>query len=121
MKLLIAGSRSIVDYGLIDALLWDVSGITEIVSGCARGVDRLGEAWASINGVPVVRFPANWDRFGRAAGVYRNADMAVYCDRGLILWDRESSGTVDMIDKLRRAGKPYEVWDDLGQRVSGCE
>ena len=68
MKLLIAGSRSIVDYGLIDALLWDVSGITEIVSGGARGADRLGEAWANRNGIPVVRFLADWDHFGRAAG-----------------------------------------------------
>lgn len=46
-------------------------------------------------------------------------EMADYCDRGMILWDRESVGTVDMIDKLFRACKPYEVWDDLGLWVSG--
>lgn len=117
MKLLIAGSRSIAEYGLIDALLWDMVGISEIVSGCARGADQLGEAWAARNGILVRRFPADWDRFGRAAGFYRNADMAAYCDCGMILWDGMSVGTVDMIDKLRRAGKPYEVWDDLGQLV----
>ena len=32
----------------------------------------------------------------------------------MILW--ESSGT---LDKLRRAGKPYEVWDGSGLYISG--
>jgi len=46
--------------------------------------------------------------------MYRNAEMAEYGDGGLILWDGESRGTLDMIDKLRRLGKPVEVYDEMG-------
>lgn len=53
---------------------------------------------------------ADWGRFGRAAGSYRNAEMAEYADAAIILWDGESRGTLDMIDKMRRAGKPCEIW-----------
>lgn len=85
--------------------------IGEVVSGCARGADSLGERWAEDNGVLVKRFPANWERFGRAAGMYRNAEMADYASGGIILWDGDSRGTLDMIDKLRRLRKPVEVWN----------
>lgn len=111
MSIVIAGSRSITDYTVLcDAIFLSDFSIEEVVSGCARGVDSLGERWAEENGVPVKRFPANWERFGRAAGMYRNAEMARYASGGIILWDGESRGTLDMIDKLRRLGKPVEVW-----------
>lgn len=84
--------------------------ITEVVSGCARGVDSLGETWADSAGIPVRQFPANWEKFGRAAGGFRNSEMADYADAAVILWDGESPGTLDMIDKMRRREKPMEVW-----------
>ena len=107
MKIVIAGSRSIENYAaLLRAIESSAFEISEVVCGEARGVDTLGELWAAEHNVPVRKFPANWGRFGRAAGMYRNAEMAEYGDGGLILWDGESRGTLDMIDKLRRLGKP---------------
>lgn len=46
MRTIIAGSRSITDYALIQKAVSE-SGfeITEVVSGGAIGVDRLGERW----------------------------------------------------------------------------
>ena len=44
--------------------------IGEVVCGTARGVDTLGELWAAEHNVR--KFPANWGRFGRAAGMYGN-------------------------------------------------
>ena len=115
MKIVIAGSRSITDYvALRRAIAQSDFSIGEVVCGTARGVDTLGELWAAEHNVPVRKFPANWGRFGRAAGMYRNAEMAEYGDGGLILWDGESRGTLDMIDKLRRLGKPVEVYDEMG-------
>lgn len=73
MKTIIAGSRSITDYAVIvngmQNLAWEV---TEVVSGTARGVDRLGERWARDHFIPVKQFPADWNRYARAAGVMRN-------------------------------------------------
>lgn len=61
---------------------------------------------------------ANWGKFGKMAGFYRNSDMAQYADAAIILWDMESKGTLDMIDKMRRAKKPYEVYNELGDLIS---
>ena len=118
MKIIIAGSRGIDSLSVLrDAIFQSDFLISEVVSGCARGVDALGELWADEHGIPVRQFPANWGRFGRAAGKYRNADMADYADAAIILWDGESKGTLDMIDKMRRARKRCEVYNELGQRV----
>lgn len=117
MRVVIAGSRSITSISILkDAIFCSDFSISEVVSGGARGPDSLGEAWASENGIPVSRKLPDWGRFGRAAGMYRNAEMAEYCDAAIILWDGESRGTLDMIDKMRRASKPVEVWmeDDDG-------
>jgi YspA, cpYpsA-related SLOG family len=111
MKVIIAGSRGITSISILkDAIFQSDFLISEVVSGCAQGVDSLGELWANENGVPISRFPADWDRFGRAAGMYRNSEMAEYADAAIILWDGSSRGTLDMIDKMRRARKPMEVW-----------
>lgn len=111
MKIIIAGSRGITSLSVLkDAIFSSDFYIVEVVSGGAPGVDLLGEFWAAKAGVPVRRFPANWERFGRAAGMYRNAEMADYADGAIILWDGESRGTLDMIDRMRRLGKPREVW-----------
>ena len=43
--------------------------------------------------------------------MYRNEEMADYCDGGIILWDGESRGTLDMIDS--RLGKPLGLIIEL--------
>ena len=85
MKLIIAGGR---DYLLSfeDCLRLNIIRSDpavrelEIVSGCARGVDTYGMAWAESLLIPIKRFPANWQKFGRQAGFIRNSEMAQYAD-----------------------------------------
>lgn len=72
--------------------------ITEVVSGCAFGVDKLGETWAEDNSIPIVKFPADWDLHGRKAGYVRNAQMAEYADALIAIWDGKSKGTANMIE-----------------------
>jgi len=105
MKTIIAGSRDILNYRHVRTLI-ERSGIdiTEVVSGCARGVDRLGERWAEENGVPVRRFSADWDRYGRRAGYVRNEQMAQYADAAIIVWDGRSRGTRQMLDLAKALG-----------------
>lgn len=107
-KLLIAGSRTIVDYTKVEEAFANCGmKVIEIVSGRARGVDRLGEQVAKYHKLPVAKFPADWDKLGNSAGFIRNADMAKYCDAGLLLWDGTSTGTIDMQTKLEKEGKPF--------------
>lgn len=118
MKAIIAGTRYFDDYGLLCRTLgaWppsDLQGlpepITEVVSGCAMGADRLGERWAKERGVPIRIFPAEWAMHGRRAGYVRNSQMAEYADVLVAFWDGKSRGTAMMIDLMKRANKPVVV------------
>ena len=76
----------------------------ELVSGCAGGVDRLGEKYADFYGIPVKQFPANWETYGKRAGFMRNIQMAEYADALIAVWDGVSSGTRHMINTAQQKG-----------------
>jgi glycerophosphoryl diester phosphodiesterase len=105
MKVIIAGSRTITDYELVRrAVLASGMDITEVVSGGAKGVDRLGEQWARRNQRRYVVFPADWARQGTAAGYKRNEQMALYAGGLVAVWDGVSPGTKHMIEIAKRNG-----------------
>lgn len=82
----------------------------EIVSGMANGPDMLGVRLAKVLKLPVAEFPADWNGPDqKAAGFVRNEKMADYADAGLILWDGESRGTKDMMNRLDKHHKPYVI------------
>lgn len=81
----------------------------EIVSGTARGADKLGEAYAYSRGFAVKRFPADWDGFGKAAGHIRNKQMAMYADAVIAFWDGRSRGAMSMIYLARAKEMPLTV------------
>lgn len=104
IKLIIAGTRSLDDDTVYDALVEFFereralySSITEVVSGTARGVDRVGELFAFNAGLPVKQFPADWDVHGKSAGHIRNGVMADYADALLLVWDGVSKGSANML------------------------
>ena len=110
MKVIIAGTRNIDDYKLVvDTITRSGYNITEVVSGCATGVDRLGEQWARVNDIPTREMPARWDLYGRKAGPVRNKAMADYADAAIIIWDGKSAGTRNMIENMIRRNKPYHI------------
>lgn len=101
MKAIIAGGRDYVATDSTWRFLDDVHRfhpITEVVSGGARGADAAGERWAEMRGIPIRRFPADWNKHGKGAGPIRNQQMAEYAD-ALIAFPG-GRGTSDM---LRRA------------------
>lgn len=108
MKVVIAGSRNITDRTAVFSAIESVNmNITEVVCGMARGVDSLGAEWGRSKGIPVAEAPADWNKHGKAAGHIRNAQMAEYCDRAIIIWDGESKGSANMIKQMKRLSKPY--------------
>jgi hypothetical protein len=105
MKVIIAGSRTITDYALVEQAVAE-SGfpITEVVSGRARGVDALGEQWAVRHHVPIRYFPADWAKHDKGAGPIRNQEMAHYADALILVWDGQSRGSAHMKSVAERRG-----------------
>ncbi len=114
MKTIIAGSRSIKDFSLVEKAISQADFvITEVVSGCAYGVDKLGERWARANGIPIHPFPANWAMHGKRAGYLRNVQMAEYADALIAVYDGISKGTAHMINIARDKGLQVFVYNLL--------
>lgn len=105
MKTIIAGSRTAESYAdLLKAIAVIAWVPTQVISGTARGADRLGERWALENNVPIRRFPADWNKHGKKAGYLRNAEMLKHADALIALWDGQSKGTAHMINIAREQG-----------------
>jgi hypothetical protein len=99
VKVIIAGSRRITEYDTVVCAVTDSwFAITEVISGGAAGVDRLGERYAKEHNLPFRVFPADWNRHGKYAGYKRNVEMAKNADALIAIWDGESRGTKHMID-----------------------
>lgn len=118
MKLIIAGTRtvSVSLYFVRDCL--DNLGIThhnpdilsEVISGTANGVDKAGEKFANYYHIPLIKFPADWEKYGKGAGPIRNKQMAEYADALLLIWDGESKGSANMKATMKKLNKPvYEI------------
>lgn len=80
-KYFVPGGRNITNYDtVVDVIEKANINIAEIVSGGALGADKLGELYAKNNNIPLKKFPAKWDLYGKSAGYRRNAEMAEYGD-----------------------------------------
>ena len=86
----------------------------EIVSGGAKGADSMGERYAAFLGYPVRKFLPNWNLYGKAAGPFRNEQMAKYANKegnGILIafWDGKSSGTKSMINLAKKHGLDVHI------------
>ena len=126
IKLIIAGSRSFEDYELLKTEILKVYSSKlkdlHIVSGGAKGTDKLGERFAKEFGLQVTQFIPDWgnitvegavvkkNRYGEynaIAGHIRNQKMAEFADALFAVWVDGSSGTKDMI--LRAQKEKLEI------------
>jgi len=106
MRTVIAGSRSVMESDVYEVLRhcpW-VNEISCVISGTARGADRAGERWAKEHNLEVMRYPAEWELYGRGAGPRRNREMAENADALVAVWNGISRGTESMIRHALRLG-----------------
>lgn len=105
MKTIVAGSRSITDISIVRTAIENCGwSITEIVSGGANGVDKIGELLAKEKSIPLKIFPADWDLHGKKAGHFRNSQMAYYADALVLVWNGKSRGSADMLHQAKQRG-----------------
>jgi len=110
MITIIAGSRGINDYNaLLQAVLDAPFDITEVVSGGARGVDKLGERLTREYDLPLKIFPANWEMHQKRAGMLRNEQMSEYAEALILIWDGVSKGSKHMLSVAKRGGLKIHI------------
>ena len=115
MRTLVCGSRTIDDGPLIFKALDALDPpATRIISGMARGPDKITAAWAKHRGVLVEEYPARWDELGRSAGFQRNIQMLEVSARVIAFWDGESRGTRHTISEARKRNLPLVLYQPFG-------
>ena len=111
-RLVVAGSRGFDSYerlsAELDKYLAGRSNVT-IISGTARGADRLGEKYAQAHGYKIEQMPAQWAKYHQGAGPIRNKQMVKTADAVLVFWDNESTGTKNIIECARAENIPCKV------------
>lgn len=105
MIVIIAGSRACPSLNIVlDAIHASNFTITHVISGGAHGVDRFAEQYAARTGIPITVESANWKHYGNRAGPIRNEKMASMAQALIAVWNGESPGTRDMIERATQKG-----------------
>lgn len=114
MRVLVCGDRAWSDRAPIERELRGLPEGTVVIHGGCRGADRLAGQVASELSFGVEEFPAEWHRYGRAAGPIRNRRMLEEGKPDLVLAFHpdlsRSRGTRDMVDRARKAGVEVRVF-----------
>jgi hypothetical protein len=129
---LIAGSRSIKNYKLVESIIVRATKelnkeVTEIVEGEAGGVDKLGRKYGEDHHISVIPMSANWNFLGHPnaalrrnrwnklydanAGFRRNEEMVQYVKSvngfAIVIWDGVSPGTNNTCELLLKYHVPF--------------
>lgn len=112
MKVIVAGSRDIEEYEIVkDAISQSGFYITMLVSGMARGVDRLAVQFALKYGIKIEEHYPEWNKYGKKAGCLRNIKMLDSGAEALIaVWDGKSKGTAHIIREAKKRNVPIFVY-----------
>jgi len=116
MKILICGNRSFTD---IDKIREVISSLpkkdTVIIHGAAKGADSIAGQVAAEVGLRVLAFPADWKKYGRAAGPIRNKKMLIEGKPNIVYAfyrdKAESKGTKNMVNQAIKAGIKVIVYE----------
>ena len=109
MRVLACGGRDFTDASLVASSLSFLTPSDTLIEGGARGADFLAASYARSRQIPVLTFPADWNRFGRSAGYKRNAQMLAEGKPDLVVAFPGGPGTASMISLARTAGVPVRL------------
>jgi hypothetical protein len=119
MRVLVCGSRNYIGTeasfnvcSILDELRRTYDDLI-IIEGGATGVDTHAFAYAHQFKIPYMHFPAQWDKYGKAAGPIRNKQMLDEGKPNMVIafLAKDSRGTANMIKQARDAGVEVKVID----------
>jgi hypothetical protein len=86
-----------------------------LIEGGTQGADACAAKWVASLVIPAVehrQYPADWDKYGKAAGPIRNAQMLREGKPNLVVAFTDdlttSRGTRNMVEQAQKAG--VETW-----------
>ena len=107
MVVLVTGGRDYADEARVIEVLSDLPPGSVIVHGDARGADRLCRDVGFALGFTHRPYPADWDAYGRAAGMIRNQQMLdENPDIELVIAFPGGVGTGDMVRRAEKQRLP---------------
>jgi hypothetical protein len=113
LRVLVTGARTWTDPEPIRRELARLPAGSVVIHGDARGADRLAGALAAELGLEVLACPAEWRRYGRAAGLVRNRAMLKEHRPQLVLAFHpaleKARGTKHMVELARKSGVAVRV------------
>jgi hypothetical protein len=110
----VVGSRGYSDY---DEFLNKISHYTKnikepitFVSGAASsGADNLIAKFCREHDIPIIEFKADWERYGKSAGMKRNIFIIEKADFVLAFWNGVSKGTLHSIGLAKKMKVPLRI------------
>lgn len=135
MTILVCGGRHFEYYNILSMVLNQIIGEyvpaedeVEVVSGGCAGTDKLAEKYAQENNYILKVFPAEWSKYGKAAGPIRNQQMVDYIkDKNSIVVAFTSVNTKGTRHTMQQAQKynipvfeiPYEMFEEAVELYEG--
>lgn len=107
MRVLVCGGRNFKDawaaYKILDRLHHQFQ-FDVVIEGNASGADRFASLWATRKKTDNLKYPAQWERYGRLAGPIRNTEMLDKGRPDLVVAFPGGRGTANMVQQAKRAG-----------------
>jgi len=112
LRVLVCGSRYYTAYQKVLDQIRKLNA-TLVIAGACRGADLLAVKAAGACGIPYVEFPADWQKFGKAAGPIRNAIMLKEGKPDFVLIFHpdiaNSKGSKHMLSLVKKSGLPFLI------------
>lgn len=87
---------------------------TRVIAGGATGADTVGVEWALSRGILVREYLAEWNKFGKRAGILRNVRMLEEGRPDTVVAFPGGNGTAHMTRIAREAGVQVHEIEYLG-------
>lgn len=115
MRIIICGGREFSDEKRLNESLDALHGvgpITVLIHGNVTGAGIIAERWARRNGINVVRYPPNWEIYGRRAEGIRNSFMLSDSRPDCLVLFEGGDNTRDLHTRAQAAGIPIVRCDE---------
>lgn len=102
MKVLVCGGRDYDDrdkvFSVLDGLK-EKYGIDYVIEGGAKGADSIAKEWRQERGIIGATFKADWNKWGKRAGVIRNTSMLFAGNPDYVIAFPGGRGTENMLEQ----------------------